>query len=189
MRVFLNQQQFWRLRRRPAGQAMTEFCIALVAFLVVSVGVLQIGQFCRAKVETMIGARADAGRRAIADEFTAVPVPFVGTWTDGPDLHSYTEDDLPVPATADDFMSIASRALSRPFQYPFYTPSYIQNNAMAQFMDLNGGDYSTTRGWAVGTAYRQVPVNGAFQRLVFNQRHLLIGSKTVLPPFHTRGLP
>lgn len=175
--------------RAECAQAITEFCIALIAFVVVSVGLLQIGLFCRTKVETMIWSRANAGRAAIADEFSAVPTPFVGSWSDGADRYTYTEDDAPIPATADDFMSVASRALSRPFQYPFYTPAYIQNNAIAQFMDLNGGDYSTTRGWAVGVDFQEVPVDTAFQRLVYSQRYLIISSKTVLPPFNTRGVP
>jgi hypothetical protein len=176
-------------RHAQRAQAITEFCVALIGFIVVAVGLLQIGSFCRAKVETMIWSRANAGRLAIADEFSAVPTPFVGSWSDGGDRRSYTEDDTPTPATADDFMAVASRALSRPFQYPFYTPPYIQSNAIAQFMDLNGGDYSTTRGWAVGVDYQEIPVNTAFQRLVFSQRYLVIGSKTVLPPFNTRGVP
>ena len=168
---------------------MTEFIIALIAFLVVIVAILQMGWFCRAKVQTMIWSRANAGRLAIQDEFVLTATPFVGTWSNGPDGVPYTEDDRMVGADATPFMNVATRATSEPFNYPFYSPFYVQNNHLAEFMDLNAGDYSTTRGWAIGIDYREVPIDPVFQKLVLSQRSLIISSRTVLPPFTTKSVP
>jgi len=168
---------------------MTEFVIAIIAFVVIIAAILQMGWFCRAKVQTMIWSRANAGRLAIQDEYTVMPSTFVFTWTDGPDRVTYTEDDMVVGTDANQFMGVVTRASSTPVNYPFYTNFYIWNNHLAQFMDFNAGDYSTTRGWASGVDYREIPIDPVLQRLVISQRSLIISSKTVLPPFSTRSVP
>jgi hypothetical protein len=172
-----------------AGQAMTEFVVAIVAFVAIIAGLLQVGTLCRAKVETMIRSRALAGANAINNGYDPIPFPFVGTWSDGRDRLSYTEDDVVVPSSGDPFMAVATRAASTPINYPRYTPPYVQNNALADFIDFNGGDYSATRGWAKGIDFRDVEIDFAVQKLIVDQDVIVISSATYLPTFSTTTIP
>lgn len=93
--VFQSEIENWKSKMRSRGQAMVEFMIGLVAALVLLAGLIQIGQLMHAHTRTMIAARANAGRLAIARTPPLSEIAsFISDWVPGPDRRQHTHDDI-----------------------------------------------------------------------------------------------
>jgi hypothetical protein len=87
------------MKTSKSGQAIVEFVVGLVAILIITAALLQIGTLVRADTRTLQEARADAGRDALGNEYFEPISPgprYIRDWGVGGDGNAYTRDDLPV---------------------------------------------------------------------------------------------
>jgi hypothetical protein len=82
---------------------MVEFVVGLVALLVLSAGLLQLGRLCREHTAVLIRAREYAGTYAMSDTYQlSLPGPqYLRDWEPGPDARSYSRDDEEIPGAGD----------------------------------------------------------------------------------------
>lgn len=82
-------------RRGKRGQALAELVVALVAILVLTAGLLEIGRLSRARLDAVNEARAEAASRAMSSELIlSVPgARFLRDWEAGRDGVRHSRDD------------------------------------------------------------------------------------------------
>ncbi len=86
-----------------SGQAIVEFVVGLVAILILTAALLQIGTLVREDGRTLQKARAEAGAAALGSAYFAPVSPgpqYIRDWTVGPDGAAYTRDDRAVIGNA-----------------------------------------------------------------------------------------
>ncbi len=87
---------------KQSGQAVVELSIGLVAIMVLTGALVQIGRLAKAQSETMADARRYAGNLALSDSLPYMPgnCYYIYDWAPGPDRRHYTRDDVMVLADA-----------------------------------------------------------------------------------------
>ncbi len=79
---------------------MVELTVALIVIVVLLAGLIQIGQITNAHTQTMIDARSEAAKAAMADAYDQPSgASYMYAWTEGSDEKRYTRDDVSVYAT------------------------------------------------------------------------------------------
>ena len=109
-------------RASQRGQALAELTIGLIAFAVLFLGLLLVGQLCRARVAAILEARAKVGSAAIQGQLLSDSALFYGSAAASEDLQT----------------SVLSPA-ETPIAYSQYRPgtyAYMQDNLVAT---LQGG--------------------------------------------------
>lgn len=78
-----------------SGQALAELIVGVVAVMVLFALILQLGHLSRARTETLLEARADAGRDAMNPvyQFPLTGPQSIRDWSPGGDESRYSEDD------------------------------------------------------------------------------------------------
>jgi hypothetical protein len=108
---------------------MVEFLAGLVAIMVLTVGLLQIGRLGVEHTRVMIDAREQAGVNALAGNHAILPPPprYIVDWTAGNDGIQYSRDDTAIIGSAQHpFADIAQYA----------RPGYLQ--ALAPGNEISG---------------------------------------------------
>ncbi len=85
-------------QRKNAGQALIELAVALIAVLVLTAALIQLGTLSRVHLDVQDSARERAGRRSLGEWYGAdAPPPiYLRDWSEGPDRRPYTRDDVPL---------------------------------------------------------------------------------------------
>ena len=81
-----------KTKKRCAGQAMIEFCIGLLALLLLVTGIIHVGNMARHSLALHGEIRAEAGMSAMGNDFGVAPEA-ISDWDSGPDNLSFTADD------------------------------------------------------------------------------------------------
>lgn len=78
-----------------SGQALTEFCVCLIAVLTVIGGIFQLGLLGLARTEARVEATNSATLRSMFDsDVTGLSIPrYIDRMADGTDGRTYSEDD------------------------------------------------------------------------------------------------
>lgn len=89
-----------RRRRARSGQAMVELCVAMVAILALTAGMVQLSILARAHMRSMMISRQEAGSFAMAEQYLMpMEARYILGWSVGDDGRAYTRDDVPVSST------------------------------------------------------------------------------------------
>ena len=121
------QFRIWQLRQERGrqfckGQALAELTIGLIAFAVLFLGLLLVGQLCRARVAAILEARATVGSAAIQGQLLSDSALFYGS-----------------AAASEDLQTSVLSPMETPIAYSQYRPgtyAYMQDNLVAT---LQGG--------------------------------------------------
>lgn len=146
-----------------SGQALLELVVGLVAILVLFAVIVQLGRLQRAHTETLMEARAEAGERALHEEYmSTLPGPeYIRDWAPGNDEQAYSRDDTPQLGTA---ATLATNILSiaQPQQLAEYVPDNpITEHSMSGNMDA----FSLINGTAESEEIDLLPI---IQRLIYS---------------------
>jgi len=81
-----------------SGQALTEFCVCLIAILTVIGGIFQLGRLGLARTEARVEATNSATYRSmLASDVTGLSIPrYIDRMSDGTDDRTYSEDDYSI---------------------------------------------------------------------------------------------
>jgi hypothetical protein len=104
-------------RDKKAGQAMIEMVVAMVAILLLIVGLLQLGLLSHAHTQSMLEARERADASALNPDYQHMfsNPPYLQDWNPGPDGARYSVDDQPVSGPAQDIPAyVSTHALPTP---------------------------------------------------------------------------
>lgn len=88
------------------GQATVEFLIGLVAILALFAGLIQVVSLTKARTDTMVAARREAGMAAIAPGSSPMPPDYRRFIQEGADTKRYTKDDTFTPADPARFVDV-----------------------------------------------------------------------------------
>lgn len=88
-------------RNDESGQAIVEMTVALIAIMVVFLGIIFAFAIGHSNIDTLLECRGMADSYAGNGSFTDGGVPIL-TWEEGGDGRMYTNDDTPVIGTNDD---------------------------------------------------------------------------------------
>jgi hypothetical protein len=121
------QFRSWQSRQEQSrqfckGQALAELTIGLIAFAVLFLGLLLVGQLCRARVAAILEARATVGSAAIQGQLLSDSALFYGS-----------------AAASEDLQTSVLSPMETPIAYSQYRPgtyAYMQDNLVAT---LQGG--------------------------------------------------
>ncbi|MBI3985638.1 MAG: pilus assembly protein [Lentisphaerae bacterium] len=164
-----------------SGQAMVEFCVALVVIMVLLAGMIQANRLLRTHSDAMIEARREAAQLAMG----ALPVISLDArtildWSTGPDNKPYTADDVPLTSTNTAPQADALTQYAHPSELALFLPL----NPVSQ-LALAGdpiASFALVRGYAEET----VPVLPALRNLVYAGDGIPVESEAYL--VWTKGL-
>jgi hypothetical protein len=169
--------------KAKAGQAIAEFVVGLVAILILTAALLQIGTLIREDSRTIQEARAEAGIAALSDTYFAPVSPgprYIQNWSTGPDRAAYTRDDQAILGNAD---LLAGGII--PYARPDSLASFLPDNSLSPLADssqvLSG--LSFVRGYS---SSGPVPLFPITRKLIFGRDTLTVESSAFL--IYTKGL-
>ncbi|MBI5394744.1 MAG: hypothetical protein HZA91_05535 [Verrucomicrobia bacterium] len=183
--------------RSRAGQAMAEMVLALVAMVVIMVGIVTLGEGGYHQIASMLAALRDASTGAILGASSGETYPLVQDWDAGADNRNYTPDDRANYTSQASLYTTSRTALSQvgngqPFDYPNYNlgiQQFDQHNLTTQIPNgaVTGG-WSTpgidTRDLTLGGIERgseRVEFGNALQRLVYDADKITIRNEVYWP--------
>jgi len=186
-----------------AGQAMAEMVLALVAMVVIMVGIVTLGEGGYHQIASMLTALSDASTGAILGASSGETYPLIQDWDAGSDNRNYTPDDRAIYTGQSSFYTLSRSALSqtgngRPLDYPNYNlgnPPFDQNNLTTQIPNgaVTGG-WSTpgidSRNISAGDIERgseRVDFGDALQRLVYGADKITIRNEVYWPVLSNLG--
>ncbi|MCL1920896.1 MAG: hypothetical protein FWG50_07430 [Kiritimatiellaeota bacterium] len=83
-----------KTKRRCAGQAAVEFCIGLIALMLLVTGMIHVSKMARASLGILGEIRAEAGEMAMLSTLGTAPEA-ISDWDSGADKIRHTADDKP----------------------------------------------------------------------------------------------
>ncbi len=183
--------------RSRAGQAMAELVLALVAMVVIMVGIVTLGEGGYHQIASMFIALRDASEGAILGVSSGETYPLIQDWDAGSDDRNYTPDDRANYTGQSSLYTISRTTLSQvgngqPLDYPNYTlgvAAFDQHNLTTQIPNgaVTGG-WSTpgvdSRNLTLGSIERgseRVEFGNALQRLVYGADKITIRNEVYWP--------
>lgn len=138
-----------------SGQAMAEFVVGIVATICVFGGMVQLGLLALERSDAQIAATAEASEKAVADDYTPIPVDYTVAWLPGDDAYRHSADDS---AVSGDAAAIAERIGER--SRPGWIRRYDDDTAFAQADDpaMLVEEYGMVRGSASNVGIELLPV-------------------------------
>jgi hypothetical protein len=166
-----------RCRANRSGQAMVEFIIALVGFLVLTAGLLQLAQLARTHTDCSVEARRLAGQHAMSGIGTVSTPDYIRDWSPGPDTERHTADDTFSAGVPSAFLdTIVERAVPEPDDW-----AVIAQAPRNGLYPLHGSQDPVSRfGLVRGVHEESVTLLPAVQRLLYDARSIDVKSEVWL---------
>jgi hypothetical protein len=182
---------------------MAEMILALLAMVVIMVGIVTFGEGGYHQIASMLTALSDASQGAIAGTSSGETYPLIQDWDAGTDNRNYTPDDRANYTGQSSFYTTSRTALSQtgngqPLDYPNYNlgvPPFDQHNLATQIPSgaVTGG-WSTpgidSRNMTLGGIERgseRVDFGDALQRLVYGADKISIRNEVYWPVLSNLG--
>lgn len=147
-----------------SGQAMLELMIGLVALMAIVAGLLQVASLTRARTDTMVEARAEAGRYSFGGLGLSERPQYIRNIDAGPDGRTYSYDDTRNLAGGGAFHDIIiSKATSSPDQWSIM--SDLRNTSFSELN--NSGNPVSTFGLIKGSSSESIPLSSAVRSLLY----------------------
>ena len=160
------------------GQALVELVVGLIAIMAVFAGLLQIMLLGRARSDTLLEARADAGETAMDPALLIQAPAFADDVLEGPDGASYSADDVISSGSPVPFMVTAvERSAADPAGWQQIDA--VPNNAVSDLHNSAQPTYAFD--FVRGRSTRVVPVLGAAQHLLYNASSVRVEAEVWLP--------
>lgn len=162
---------------------MIELTVALVVILAITAGMLQIASLGRARTETMVRARREAGAAALAHLVPLSAPRYILDWSPGPDGKRLTADDRPIADTSERFdRRIMDFAADDDDAW-----GVLDRASRASLPDLRGHPNPVAAfGLVRGYDRQTVPLRSAVQHLLYRATDIEIESEVWLT--HTRNI-
>lgn len=171
---------------------MAEMILALLAMVVIMVGIVTFGEGGYHQIASMLTALSDASQGAIMGASSGETYPLIQDWDAGSDNRNYTPDDRAIYTGQSSFYANSRAALSSPLDYPNYRtgiPAFDQHNLTAQIPNgVVTGGWSTpgidSRNMSLGGIERgseRVDFGDALQRLVYGADKISIRNEVYWP--------
>jgi hypothetical protein len=162
---------------------MLELMIGLVALMALVAGLLQVASLTRAQTDTMVEARAEAGRHSFGSLGISERPQYIREIDAAPDGRTYSYDDTRTTAGGGAFHDIIiSQATSEPDQWTVL--SDLHNTSFSELN--NSGNPISVFGLIEGTASESVSLQPAVRSLLY--RADLINIKSDVWTTWTRGV-
>jgi len=152
---------------------MLELVVGLIALVVLVAGLLQVASLTKAQTDTMVEARAEAGRNAFGNFGDASPPQYILAIDSGPDGRTYSYDDRRTTAGGGPFHDmIISKAVSDESQW-----TIMQDARNKSFTALNNsGNPVSTFGLLKGSSSKTVILQPAVRSLIYRADQIEIKS-------------
>ena len=142
-----------------SGQAITEFVVGIIAVLVITACLVQIGVMSKIHTDVMSSAREKAGYLAIAPPLLPPAADYLAKWDNGADKVNYSVDDASSPGDIGDF-----KARMVAYAHPADLESKVGPNKIS---NLDGIPLGVMDGLVEGHDSETVPLLPAVKDLVY----------------------